>query len=208
MSGKLTLLRTGFLGFVLVIAIGLVAYMSSKFMQYRQIGDGPIFNANGISVTITNPGSGYQALAGSLQSVNVLASGPHPVIGVELWVDGDLVGAKESPTLAGVSPFAVSFTGLPFNPGAHMLLARAKDTNGGIKDSDIVWIYITENPNAQAEVSYLPQPATSQINPPPSGETVDETATWSPSIGGFIDWWSGSGDALEGHALYSRPFRR
>jgi len=197
MSGKLTLLRTGFLGFVLVIAIGLVAYMSSKFMQYRQIGDGPIFNANGISVTITNPGSGYQALAGSLQSVNVLASGPHPVIGVELWVDGDLVGAKESPTLAGVSPFAVSFTGLPFNPGAHMLLARAKDTNGGIKDSDIVWIYITENPNAQAEVSYLPQPATSQINPPPSGETVDETATWSPSIGGFIDWWSGSGDALE-----------
>ncbi len=204
MGKKLTPLWIGSIGLALVIAIGLGIFLGGKYTQYQQVLQGPGNPSPGFIVTITSPGSGHYATAGDPQTVNVLASGPHPVIGVELWVDGDLVGAKESPTLAGVSPFAVSFTGLPFNPGAHMLLARAKDTNGEIKDSDIVWIYITENPNAQAEVSYLPQPATSQISPPPSGETVDESAPWSPSMGGFIEWLSGNGDALEAPDLVAQ----
>ncbi|MFV9674564.1 MAG: hypothetical protein ACNYZI_04190, partial [Anaerolineales bacterium] len=34
-------------------------------------------------------------------------------------------------------------------------------------------------------------------DPQPSGETIDDSTPWSPSIGGFIDWLSGSGDALK-----------
>ncbi len=194
MSGKLTLLRAGLLGFVLVVAIGLMAYMSSKFMQYRQIGDGPIFNANGMSVTITNPGSGYHALAGSLQSINVLTSGPNPMLEVELWVDNDKIAVAESPPLDGTSPFAVSFTDLIFNPGAHMLRARATDTQGGIKDSEIVWFYVIEDPN---QAALFQEPSSPSINPPPSGEPVDQGEPWAPSTGGFIDWLFGGSDSIE-----------
>ena len=204
MGKKLTPLWIGSIGLALIIAIGLGIFLGGKYTQYQQVLQGPGNHPPGLIVTITSPGSGHYTTAGYPQTVNVLASGPHPVIEVELWVDNDLAGAKESPTLAGVSPFAVSFTGLPLNPGAHMLLTRAKDTNGGIKDSDIVWFYVTEDPNAPAEVSYLPQPATSQISPPPSGETVDESAPWSPSMGGFIEWLSGNGDALEAPDLVAQ----
>ena len=197
MSKKLTPLWLGSIGLALLIAISLAIFLGSKYTQYQKVAQGPRSHSPGIIVTITSPGSGHYATAGDPQIVNVLASGPHPVIEVELWVDNDLIGVKESPTLVGVSPFAVSFIGLPFNPGAHMLLARAKDTNGGIKDSDIVWIFVAEDPNALAEVSYLPQPAASQLSPPLSGETIDDSTPWSPSIGGFIDWLSGSGDALK-----------
>ena len=201
MGKKLTLLRIGLLGFGGLLAIGLVVYMSSKFMQYRQIGEGPIFKPTGITVVITDPGSGHQAPAGSPQSINVFASGPNPMLGVELWVDNGKMGVTESPSPEGTSPFAVSFTGLVFNPGTHMLRARATDTQGGIKDSEIVWIYIIEDPN---QAALIQQPSSPPINPPPSGEPVDQSEPWAPSAGGFIDWLFGGPDSIEAPDLIAQ----
>jgi hypothetical protein len=193
MSKKLTLRRIGLLGFTPLIVIGLVVYLGSKFHQYQQIGKGPIFNANAMSIAITTPGSGYQGLAGTPLSVKVLASGPNPISGVDLWVDNDKVGVMESPYPEGTSPFAVSFTGIVFNPGVHMLRARATDTQADVKNSEIVWIYIAEDPN---QTTLIQQPSSPSINPPPSGEPVDQTGPWAPTAGGFIDWLFGSKEPL------------
>jgi len=195
MGKKLTPLRIGLLGFVLLIVIGLMVYLSSKFMQYRQIGEGLVPDSTGITISITNPGSGHIAPAGVLQSISILASGPAPLLTLELWADNELVGVQAAPMPGGVSPLAASFSWLSSEPGAHVLRARTNDTGDQIAESDIVWVYISEDVNSSGETHILstdPQPS-----PPSFDEPIGQAEAWAPSLGGFAEWIIGNDPSLE-----------
>ncbi len=195
MGKKLTPLRIGLLVFVLVIAIGLVVYLSSKFMQYRQIGEGLVPDSTGITISITNPGSGYIAPAGVLQSISILASGPAPLLAIELWADNELVGVQGAPIAGGVTPLTASFSWLSSEPGAHVLRARTNDAGDQIAESDIVWVYIDEGVNSSGETHVLSTDP--QVSPPSSEEPIGQAEAWAPSFGGFMEWIIGNDHSLE-----------
>ncbi len=202
MGKKLSTLWVGFLGFILLIGIGLMIFLGSKYMQYRLIGEGLFPESNGITISITNPGSGHRATAGVPQSITVLASGPAPLLALELWADNELVGVQSAPMVGGVTSMAANFTWLSSEPGAHVLLARTNDAGDQIAESDMVWFYIGEDVNSSGKTHI--QSTDPHPSPPSYEEPIGQAEAWAPSWGGFTDWIFDNDHSLEAPDITSQ----
>jgi hypothetical protein len=68
-------------------------------------------------------------------AVDAIASGPLPVIGLELWVDGELANVQSAPSAQGLSPFKLLLYWEALEPGSHSLFVRAIDSMGHTANS-------------------------------------------------------------------------
>ncbi len=190
MGKKLSPLRVGFLGIILLIAISFTVFFGYKYLQYRKIPSGLAQESLPIAISITNPGSGHIATAGTPQSITIMASGPAPLLAIELWADNELVGVQAAPTTDGVMPFQASFSWLSFKPGAHILRARANDVEEQVAESEVVWIYIGEglDPEGDTHIQLSNPQTPSPPSPPSSAEPLGQAISWAPSLGSFVKW--------------------
>jgi len=85
-------------------------------------------------VIIGEPDPGDTPLAGTIIPVSVTTYGENPIANVELWMDGILIEAKESPTNEGLDLFTARFF-LPVPEGEHTISALGIDTFGIIGKS-------------------------------------------------------------------------
>ncbi len=124
------------LGAGLIVSLGLLAVCAYLFFSYSSYqGRQARAQYAPPTVLITDPGSGTSATAGSYLNVSATATGTHPIVRVELWLDGELMETQNSEQSEGLSPFYADFAVLIPSEGAHMLFVRAVDGSGMIGQS-------------------------------------------------------------------------
>ncbi len=183
----------------------LLGFAALQFMQYRtSVGQLPD-KVSAITLAITDPHTGAQVTAGTPLLVHVSAGSAKPLLSLELWSNGQVVGVQAAPGPGGITPFAADFAWTPGNPGTYSLVARAVDA--GQKTGDSAALVVIVAPTAKtgqgagAEDSGqgipiangggaggdsipLPTPPA----PPAGSDSVGPAQVWSLSIG---DWLSG-----------------
>jgi len=95
------------------------------------------------TVAITSPLYGSEFMLGSPVVVDVEANAGVPITGLELWIDGQLLGYQE---LSGEGPNlgTASFLWSPSTIAVHALAARALGVEGPLATSDTVHVAVTE----------------------------------------------------------------
>lgn len=143
----------------------------SKTWQFalRAVGSSP--PPNSMSVAITTPASG--AVVSGTVAVAATVSGNVPISAVQLFVDGNPVGAKISSP-----PYSISWNTMATPNGLHTLTVQVTDTLGNARTSQAVTVTVK---NAQANIPSV------SITSPAAGTNVygnvGITATVVSSIG-------------------------
>jgi LysM repeat protein len=116
------------LGGLTVLAFAGVVYAQQQQAQARKQILPPV-------VLVAQPASGTVVSAGSYLPVTASVISDSPVIGVELWLDGELVEIQKNETAGNLSPYYVASDLLVPSEGVHTLFVRAAEQGGQMGQS-------------------------------------------------------------------------
>ncbi len=125
---------------LLVIALGW------GFFSYQNYAQGSANSPGGapISVFIQNPQPGSQFEIGAPVAVYAQASGPSPVISMELWVDGEMAQMLSAPSPEGLLEFQANYYLNNLALGGHSIFVRAIGASYETKTSADLPIEVVE----------------------------------------------------------------
>ncbi len=162
------------------LALGLAAFFVYGRLRGPTAADLPTRQTP--EVHILDPGDGSQLPLGSPIPIDVQATAGLPIQGLELWIDGQLLGLQEHPG-EGSDSFQATFVWMPSHPGVHGIGARALGAQGPLAFSDVIHVqifeaeYATDRPDVlDFDVPVvLPQAeGGAPVSGPPAGEPVAE----------------------------------
>lgn len=195
------------LGVVVVGAIGAVVLIQINGQPGSQMAYMPEQPVS--QINILTPSFGEIVALGSPVTVDAFAFHAQPVTGIELWIDGQLMGLQEA-SGDGLTPFTAMFLWTPQTEGVHSLIVRALGANGPLGFSPSVQVGVVEQePNGQVdEVDGEPNQNDDGVIPAvlPASDGVGSPAA-PPSGGGFpqAEPQSGSPDPGDADAPPTAP---
>jgi len=134
------------------------------------------------SVVINSPKGGAQATAGQDVAVQSLATDPKGILRVELAVDNTVVATSEAPSPQ--PSFMVVHNWKAAGAGAHTLIVRAYNKDGGRLESQGVQITVNAAPTPVAQVTPTAQPT---AVPPTKAPAPTSAPAPGPIIGGCVN---------------------
>jgi hypothetical protein len=196
------------LGLMGLLLLAVILGVRSFLGYTRAVGASP--GGTAMSVFIQNPQPASKFEEQSLVVIDAQASGPAPVLAMELWVDGQLADVRSAPTSQGISPFQSDFTWNAAQLGVHQVFVRAVDTSGGTSSSPILPLEVVSPgtiPLEELGTAYVDPGVSVPVNSGGGGggggggenpyqpveppellppEPPTEGKQWSPTIGGWI----------------------
>jgi LysM repeat protein len=151
----------------------------------------------GPTVIIKEPRNGVQVNTNEMTLVRALATDPIGVVGVELWVDGQLEASARSELETGSSPFPVLEGWEPGAPGPHTLTVRAYNSDGASKHA-----------TARVEALDVPRPVPTPMSyDVQQGDTLQTIATgYAVSVEEIAEQNPGLEEPLEpGYSIFVPP---
>jgi hypothetical protein len=143
-------LITGLAGFGALAALMLLlGFAGLQFMRSRASAGQLSDKVSPITLAITDPHTGAQGTAGTSLLVHVSAGSPKPLLSLELWSNGQIVGVQAAPGPGGITPFAADFAWTPGAAGTYSLIARAVDADQKTGDSAPVVVIVGPTPKAE-----------------------------------------------------------
>lgn len=206
-KGNSIKLVLGSAGVVVVLAL-VIGFSAFQYMRYRDLAQRLPENAVPIKIAILDPAPGAQSPAGTPLLVTATAFGEKPLLSLELWANGVVVGVQAAPS-GGIKPMKASFGWTPSEPGNYSLIARAIDTDKRTADSATVLVLIgmskkgadskkSEDPSKALQIANggggegLPPAQTAAIPlppltaPPNSGDSIGASSPWQGSLGDWV----------------------
>jgi hypothetical protein len=136
MKGKSSLFK-GIVGLGAAAAAGLCAILGfGSFRAYSQV-DTRLTTLSPVTVWFDNPQQGSQLPGGGPVLIAAGASGPHPILYMQLETDGEVVGVIGAPNSQGITPFSANFNWIPDAMKPYTLTARAFDSMGNESDATL-----------------------------------------------------------------------
>jgi hypothetical protein len=168
---------------------------------------GPDSNPPVVSLISPPPG----AVSGTVQ-IEALASDDRGVAEVEFYVDGVLLGADAT------APYTWSWSTPTASPGAHVLLARARDATGNVGTSPVVPVTVLDQSPPSVQVTH-PSPgstvsgtvtvavsATDDVGVARVDFYVDATLRSIDTVAPYLFAWDTTTSSNGGHSLYARAY--
>lgn len=144
---------------VLVLILVLVAVIIGWRFVDRRLDRARVENTSPL-IFVRSPVQGQRFKPDNPVVVRATATGPYPILRVELYVDGQLLDVDESANEEGSESLFASFR-FRVSEGVHMIHLRGVDVEGKIGQSLPVSIQAKEGPQTQSYVSILYGPESS-----------------------------------------------
>lgn len=191
--GKWILLAAGAMLAALTLALSALAFAS--YNHYVTVTESETLSPDSARVSIGQPLAGSALPSHETVLVSALAAGPQEFSGIELWVDGELLGFDEG-SPSGASALAADFFWRPTSEGAHSLIARAVVDEGTSFTSAVVSVEVVadeaflrdeEDPGVEAAVyPAAAEGGGSTAAGPPAGSSAGPASAWNDSVGDWV----------------------
>jgi hypothetical protein len=167
MKGSRRSLALGCLGGLLLLGVLAAVAVALLVSRIPEVSEQLPPDATPLLVNLTAPLDGSTLLLDTPAAVYAEAVGTKPVAAFELWVDGILIQVRSVPPGAGQALFSASWAWTPAETGEHVLFARARDADGRVANSNVVWVQVPAREEYPPPVNE-PGPGEGEGSPPPA----------------------------------------